>query len=302
MVKDCEIAIVGGGPAGLSAALLLARCLRRVIICDAGNPRNFASAHIHGLLGQEGIAPPAFLSAAYRDLDRYAAVVREQVSIRSIRPKSNGFDLQADSAVYSAKKVLLATGLVDQVPDLPGVPELYGRSVHHCLYCDGFEHANKPLAAYGAGEKGAGLALMMRQWSPDIVLLTDGQDPPDAQMQRRLECEGIKIDERKIRHLQAENGCLSFIAFTDGTELAREGLFFCTGCKQGSDLADALGCARDEKGGICVDPLTEETSVPGLYVAGDASRDVLLVSVAIAEGAKAAVAINRALLKEGGLL
>ena len=143
---------------------------------------------------------------------------------------------------------------------------------------------------------------MMRQWSSDVVLLTDGQDPPDAQMRSRLEGRGIKIYEHKILRLSAENECLEFIVFADGAKLARKGLFFCTGCSQGSHLADELGCARDEKGGISVNPLTEETSVPGLYVAGDASRDVLLVAVAISEGAKAAVAINRALLKEDGLL
>jgi thioredoxin reductase len=201
-----------------------------------------------------------------------------------------------------ARKVLLTTGLTDEVPRLEGIERLYGRSVHHCPYCDGFEHRDQPLAVYGAGDKGAGLALMMKQWSSDVILCTDGGAQVSSVMLVRLNEHGIAVCSEKIAKLEGtEDGALQRIHLQSGAALKRTAMFFTTGCRQSSDLSAVLGCARDEKGGIVTDPVTEESSIRGVYVAGDASRDVLLVAVAIAEGAKAAVAINRALLREEGL-
>jgi thioredoxin reductase len=184
------------------------------------------------------------------------------------------------------------------VPQLKGVEPLYGRSVHHCPYCDGFEHCDQPLAVYGAGDKGAGLALMMKLWSSDVVLCTDGKGEISATMQERL----LVVHNESILQLEGtEHGYLHTIRLQSGQALKRSAMFFTTGCVQSSDLSASLGCIRDEKGGIIGRRLTEESSVDGVYVAGDASRDVLLVAVAIAEGAKAGVAINRALLIEDGL-
>jgi thioredoxin reductase len=208
----------------------------------------------------------------------------------------------ADGLKLTARKILLTTGLTDDVPQIEGIKRLYGRSVHHCPYCDGFEHRDQPIAVYGTGDKGAGLALMMKQWSSDVILCTDGPPQISSGMQVRLEQQGISVCSEPIERLEGtEDGCLSDICLRNGETLKRTAMFFTTGCQQSSDLPAALGCARDEKGDILTAPITEESSVPGVYVAGDASRDVLLVAVAIAEGAKAAVAINRALLKEDGL-
>jgi thioredoxin reductase len=201
-----------------------------------------------------------------------------------------------------ARKVLLTTGLTDELPRLDGIERLYGRSVHHCPYCDGFEHRDQPLAVYGAGDKGAGLALMMKQWSSDVLLCTDGPAQVSPGMQARLQQHGIPVCSEKIVKLEGtDDGALQNIHLQGGKTLKCTAIFFTTGCQQSSDLSALLGCARDEKGGIVTDPVTEESSVPGVYVAGDASRDVLLVAVAIAEGAKAGVAINRSLLQEDGL-
>jgi thioredoxin reductase len=200
------------------------------------------------------------------------------------------------------RKVLLATGLVDEVPQLKGIEKLYGKSVHHCPYCDGFEHRDQPLAVYGVGDKGAGLALMMKQWSTDVVLLTDGNSQISLELEARLKRHQIAIYSDKIGVLEGtEDGALQCIQLEGGIRLKRNAMFFTTGCRQTSELSASLGCTRDEKGGIVTDPVTEESSVRGVYVAGDASRDVLLVAVAIGEGAKAGVAINRALLQQNGL-
>ena len=298
-----EALIVGAGPAGLSAALVLARCRRRVLVCGTGKPRNHASHGIRGLLGQEGQLPADFIAAGVRDLERYPTLERRDVEVISIRGSDGEFTFTcADGSGGSARKILLATGLRDELPAMPGIETLYGCSVHHCLYCDGFEYADKPITAYGEGDKGAGLALMMKQWSTDVILCADGRLIPSTDMQKRLATNGIPILEAPIAALEGDDSVLRRIRFDGGSYIERSALFFSTGCHQRSDLWQALGCARDEKGGIITDVLTEETSVPGVYVAGDVSRDVLLIAVAVAEGAKAAVAVNRALLREGGLL
>jgi thioredoxin reductase len=195
--------------------------------------------------------------------------------------------------------VLLATGLVDELPELTGIEELYGISVHHCLYCDGYEYAGKQVAAYGKGDKGADLAVMMKHWVKDVVACSGGTDVSEEAV-RKLQEHGIPLRKERIQGLEGKKGVLTKIKFESGSDLARSGLFFSTGCHQASDLSRRLGCKRDEKGGVITDSLTEETSVPGVYVAGDVSRDVLLVAVAVGEGAKAAVAINKAFLRRDG--
>jgi thioredoxin reductase len=296
-----DVVIAGGGPAGLSAALILGRCLRRVLVCDENQQRNRASQAIHGLLGREGKSPAAFVEEARRELARYETVEHKVTRVVDIRSEGQGFAFGcADGSSGTAAKVLLATGLVDELPELSGVESLYGASVHHCLYCDGFEYAGKPVAAYGKGDKGADLAIMMKHWTPDIVALSDGTQVT-ANAALKLRQYGIPLREERIRSLEGTAGKLNTIRFESGPDLERDGFFFSTGCHQASDLSQRLGCQRNEKGGVIIDPATEETSVPGVYVAGDVSRDVLLVAVAIGEGAKAAVAINKAFLKRDGL-
>lgn len=295
-----DVLIVGGGPAGLSAALILGRCHRQVLVCDDGKPRNRASHSIHGLIGWEGTPPSAFLKEARRDLERYKSVSVIETQVASISTIEHGFEfICSDGTAGSATKVLLATGIVDELPSLEGIQDLYGISAHHCLYCDGFEYAGKRLAAYGKGDKAADLALMMKHWSVDIVACSDGAEISMDAL-NKLKRHGIPLRSESIRSLHGIGGKLTTIKFERGPDLDRDGLFFSTGCHQASDLWRRFGCTRDEKGGIVTDAATEETSVPGVYVAGDVSRDVLLVAVAIAEGAKAAVAINKALLKRDG--
>ena len=303
MSERYDVIIVGGGAAGLSAALVLGRCRRRIRLYDDGQHRNAAAHEIRCLLGQEGTPPRELYATARAELERYETVTLYADHVTQITPRGNEFSVTcADGSTVTARKILLATGLKDLVPELEGVEAFYGRSVHHCPYCDGFEHRDQPLAVYGAGDKGAGLALMMKLWSDDVVLCTDGQEEVSPSMQERLQAQGIAIHTEKIAKLEGtEDGHLHTIHLQGGKSVARSALFFTTGCAQRSDLSASLGCMRDEKGGIITSRRAEESSVHGVYVAGDASRDVLLVAVAIAEGAKAGVAINRALMIEDGL-
>lgn len=293
-----DVIIVGGGPAGLSAALILGRCLRRVVVCDGGQPRNAASEALHGYLTRDGIAPPEFLKIGREQLRQYTTVELLNVAVTEAERAGDGFQVMlADGTRLSSRKLLLATGVVDNIPEIEGIQSFYGRSVWHCPYCDGWEVRGQPLAVYGRGENGKGLALELTAWTRDIVLCTDGPSELEASDIERLSRNGISLREERIGMLEGRDGQLENVVFANGEKLARRGMFFSTGSRQGCDLPAHLGCEFTEKGAVNTGEY-ESTQIPGLYVAGDASRAVQLVIVAAAEGAQAAFAINTALLKE----
>jgi thioredoxin reductase len=293
-----DVVIVGGGPAGLSAALVLGRCRRRVLICDLGQPRNAASHALHGFLSRDGIPPAEFLRIAREQLRPYETVELRQIQVTDAVKQPNHFDLTlSDGRLISSRKLLLATGVVDELPQLAGFADFYGRSVFHCPYCDGWELRDQPLAIYGRGENGSGLAVELTLWSRDLVLCTDGPSGLSEQDLGSLAQHNIQVREEKIARLEGVDGLLERVVFADGQTLARRGMFFSMGQRQGSNLAEKLGCNFSEEG--CVDTGEyEATNVPGLYVAGDASRLVQFVIVAASEGAQAGVAINKELIRE----
>lgn len=293
-----DVIIVGGGPAGLSAALILGRCRRNVLVCDSGKPRNAASHGLHGYLTRDGIEPSEFLKISREQMKLYETVKLVEAEATKVRRDGDLFQLTlGDGQVVSSRKLLLATGVVDELPNVKGVRELYGRSVFHCPYCDGWEMRDQPLAVYGQGENGAGLAKELLLWSRDLVLCTDGGEPPNDETLEELDQYKIEIREEKIERLEGRDGVLETIVFENDQKIARRGMFFSTSQKQHSDLAKQLGCGFTEEGCVATGEY-EATNVPGLYVAGDASRFVQMVIVAAAEGAQAAVAINKELMKE----
>ena len=244
-----DVVIVGGGSSGLSAAIVLGRCRRRVLLCDVGQPRNQASRAVHCLLGHEGMSPSDLLARGRLELEQYPTVTSRVHRVIDITPSENRFSVAcANGFTAMARKVLLTTGLIDELPRLEGIERLYGRSVHHCPYCDGFEHRDQPLEVYGEGDKGAGLALMMKQWSSDVLLCTDGPSAISPSMQARLQQHGITVCSDTIVRLEGtDDGALQKIHLQNGKALERAAIFFTTGCRQSSDLSAALGCARDEK-------------------------------------------------------
>lgn len=298
-----EAIIVGGGPAGLSAALTLGRCRRRVLVCDTGQPRNRFSNHLHAFLSRDGIAPSELLAIGRDELRQYPSVELRNVEATSVECIPQGFAVQlADGSIEDSRKLLLATGVVDHVPEIEGIGPLYGKSVHHCPYCDAWEWRDQPLAVYARDdEKGSGLALMLTQWSHDIVLLADGPCRLQPDELTRLDSRGIRIIEERVVRLEGSDGKLARVVFDSGRSIERSALFFNTGQHQRSALAAALSCEFDDRGGVVAGDYEVATNVAGLYVAGDITRDVQLVVVAVAEGVKAAFAINKALLAEDGL-
>lgn len=299
-----DVIVVGGGPAGLSAALTLGRCRRRVLVCDAGRYRNRASRHMHCFLTRDGIAPSEFLDTAREQLRPYECVeLRTATTVVAVEKHERGFDVALeDGRREHCRKLLLATGVVDELPGIEGFERCYGVSVHHCPYCDGWEWRDRRIGAYGHGDKGAGLALMLRQWSADVALFTNGAGELTREHRERLARFEIAIHEQPIARLEGDDdGHLQRIVLADRTHVDRDTLFFNTGQHQRSALAEKLGCEFTECGGVQTHEHEVGTCVPGLFVAGDASRDVQLVVVAVAEGTKAGFAINRVLLAEDGL-
>jgi len=297
-----DVVIVGAGPAGLSAALVLGRARRRVLVCDAGHPRNAASHGLHCYLTRDGIEPAEFLRLGRSELRPYETVELRQAEVTDARRLvDNGADnfevTLSNGERMTTRKLLLATGVIDELPEIEGLPEFYGTSVFHCPYCDGWEMRNEPLAVYGHGENGLGLALELTFWSGNLVLCTDGPAELSGEDIQRLKKRNIPLNENKIARLEGNAGVLERIEFADGESLPVRGIFFSTGQKQGSELPKKLGCKFTEQG--CVRTYDyEKTDVPGLYVAGDASRFVQFAIVAASEGALAAVAINKELMKE----
>lgn len=291
--------IVGAGPAGLSAALILGRCSRKVLVFDTAAYRNSASSALHGYLTRDGVAPLEFLGIGRAQLARYDTVSIRQAQVVHASSIDGGFEVSLhDGTVLNCRKLLLATGVADVLPPLEGIDALYGRSVFHCPYCDGWEYRGLPLAIYGNGEHGKRLALELTDWSRDLILCTNGPAELDGHDLTRLAAHSISIREDRIERLEAGvDGLLQRIVFADGTGVARSALFFSTGERQACGLPAKLGCTFDEKGEVETGNY-ESTNISGLYVAGDASRSVQLVVVAAAEGTEAAFAINTALLKE----
>jgi thioredoxin reductase len=198
-----DVLIVGAGPAGLSAALVLGRCRRRVVICDAGHPRNAASLGLHGFLTRDGIDPAEFLHIGREQLRPYETIELRQTEVIDARRLAGGFEVTlSDGERISSRKLLLATGVVDEVPAIAGLAELYGRSVFHCPYCDGWEMRDQSLAVYGCGENGLGLTLELLLWSRDLVLCTDGPSQLSEEERRRLVHHNIGLREERITRLE----------------------------------------------------------------------------------------------------
>jgi thioredoxin reductase len=292
-----DVIIIGAGPAGLSAALMLGRCRRRVLVCDTGRPRNAASHAMHGFLSRDGMPPRDFLRVAREQLQQYDTVELRDIEVTAAECRDARFHVTlADGSSLETRKLLIATGVVDNLPEIPGFRELYGTSVFHCPYCDGWEVRDQPLAIYGRGARGSGLSLELTGWSRDLVLCTDGPCEIEPDVLARLDRHGIRVREERVVRLEGE-ARLKRIVFAEGPPLDRTALFFTTGQTQQSELALRLGCEMNDKGTVHTGRY-EATHLAGLYVAGDASRAVQWVVVAAAEGAEAAFDINTALLRE----
>lgn len=295
-IFDCII--IGGGPAGLNAAVVLGRCRRKVLVFDTETYRNRHSHGMHNYLTRDGILPGDFMKICKEELEKYSVKLAKKKIIRAIKKESGLFEVKDENdAIYHAKKLLVATGLTDKLPEIEGFKEFYGQSVFHCPYCDGWEVRDKKLGVYAKNKEGWELALMLKGWSNEVVLYTDGKSKVKPQQLAYLNANDIRVIKKTFSKLHGKNGQIEKIIFTDGDHEPCDALFFVNGYNQQCNLAEAFGCDLT-KMGVVLTNRVQQTNIEGLYVAGDASKDMHFVVVAAAEGAKAGVTINRELQKE----
>lgn len=301
MTYDCVV--VGGGAAGLSAGLVLGRARRRTLVVDAGRQSNTAAPAIGGLLGFDGRSPQELYDQGRRELARYPSVEVVPGEVRRAGGVEGDFTVElADGRRERARRLLLATGVDYQPPDLPGMDGLWGSTVFHCPFCHGWESRDQPLAVMANGEKALHAALLARAWSGDLVLLTDGPAEIDAGGRDRLGAAGIGVDERPVTGVAAQDGRLEAVLFADGSRLPRSALLVATTLARRGDLAEQLGLLTHDDGPVVVDPINVDnlgrTTVPGVFAAGDICTQVPQVATAIATGSVAATAIVQSLLSD----
>ena len=292
-----DVIIIGGGPAGLNAAMILGRSRRKVVVFDGGKPRNRWARNMNGFLTSDGVDPREFIQKGRAELEKYGVELKDVEVASATYSKGQYVVNDAEGTVYHSRKLILATGLKDNWPEVEGFEEFYGKTVHHCPYCDGWENRDKAIAVYGKDRSGVGQALAMKNWSDDVTLFTDGTDKLQVDDLELLEVNEVKVVKEKILRLEGEDGNLQYIVLQGGEKKPQQAMFFSEGTKQQSDLGEMLGCEFTSKG-VIKTRRQQKSNIPGLYVAGDAARDVQMVIVAAAEGAKAGVAVNMELQQE----
>ena len=291
-----DAVIVGGGTAGLSAALLLGRSRRKVLVVDAGEPRNAPAAESHSFFTRDGTPPRELLRIGREQAQGYGVQVRAGRVI-GISRSDNGFEVEMEDGGRAAgRRLVLASGVVDDLPEIEGLRERWGRSVFHCPYCHGYEVRGRPLAFLASGETAMEAASLLLGWTRDLAVCTNGPSGLGDAERAKLARHGVMLREEPIARLEGAGDSLERIVFASGEPLAREGLFVKPG-QRPSPFADRLGCERLEDGSLRLDTFCQ-TTVPGVYAAGDVTRRIQQVVSAAAEGAIAGVGVNRSLLEE----
>lgn len=292
MIIDC--AIIGGGPAGLNAALVLGRARRTVLVFDENQPRNAVTQESHGFLTRDGVKPNEFRAIAHQEISKYLSVEIQHVRVTGIRHANDSFEITTEKGDrLSAKTVLLATGLKEILPTIDGLHDYYGKSVFSCPYCDGWELKEKPLVVIAEeGQQAFHMAKIVWNWSHDLLLCTNGHQILTGAQRDTLRKKGIQVVEDRITALVGKHGQLERIAFATQEEKRREGGFVASQLLQASPFGEVLGCEMNVMGGIVTDPLGR-TTVPGVYAAGDALVGVPhQLIIAAAAGSRAAAGVN----------
>jgi thioredoxin reductase len=294
-----DAVIVGGGPAGLAAALTLGRARKCVLLCDAGPRRNAAALHVHNFVTRDGITPQEFRRIGRQQLEPYANVEVRDERVEEIRGESGAFEVRLATGIVEARRVVLCTGMIDELPNLEGFRELWGTSIFQCPYCHGWEVQDRRFGYLAASVEALDFSLLLRGWTGDVTLLTNGLFPVEGERAERFAAAGVRLEERRLARLVPGDGpALERIEFEEGPPLALDALFVHPRQRQ-IDLVAALGLQLTPAGFVQVDVTTRETSMPGLYAAGDlATMQGQGALLSAAAGTLAAATLNHSLTIE----
>ena len=292
-----DVVVIGGGAAGLSAALVLARARRNVAVVDAGEPRNAPAAHMHGYLSRDGLPPRDLLSAGRAEVAGYGGeLITGTVSAVSGTDLS-GFEVLLENGDrLTARRLVVATGLHDELPDIPGLWARWGRDVLHCPYCHGYEVRDRPLGVLGGSVESVSHALLIAQWSADVVYFAHTSDLSEVQREQ-LVARGVGVVDGLVTRVVVEDDELCGLELANGSVVERAAVFVRPRFVPNADLLVGLGCAVDADGWVTADD-TGATSVPGVWAVGNAANPRAQVITAAGEGSAAAIALNADLVDE----
>lgn len=295
-----DIVIVGGGPGGLSAALALGRARKRVLLCDSGPRRNAAAEHIHNFVTRDGTPPDEFRRIGRQQLATYPNVETRDVQVESISGTRGAFQVQLTSGTVEARRILLCTGMIDEMLPIDGFRELWGRSIFQCPYCHGWEVQDRRWGYLGRAADSAHFlpfALMVRGWTRDLVVFSGGTFEVPPEVQATLAAAGIRLETAPVARLLSREHRLEAVELSDGTSVPCE-VLFTHPPQQQVELVRKLGLALADDGYVQVDAMKRETSVPGIYAAGDLTTRMQGAIHAAASAGQAAAMINMELTME----
>lgn len=288
-----EVVIVGGSNAGLSAAMALGRAIRKVLIIDSGKPCNIQTPHSHNFLTQDGVTPAAMAEISRKQVLSYPTVQLVTDQVISVEGLNNDFTVKtANNHIFSTKKVLFATGIRDLMPDIPGLAQCWGITVIHCPYCHGYEVRNQKTGILINGEAALEFARLIHHWTRDLTIFTNGAASFGDEIRQKIEDMNIMINEKVISEIEHKNGEIQHIVFSDGNTSPLAALYARLPFRQHCDIPEQLGCEMTEHGFIKINDF-KQTSISGIYAAGDNTSMMRAVSAAVAAGGMAGAMINR---------
>lgn len=289
-----DVVIIGGGPSGLSAALALGRARKRVLLCDSGPRRNALAEHMYNFVSRDGVVPDEFRRVAREQLGRYPNVELRDVGVGNVSGSRGRFQLEVGGETVDARRILVCTGMVDQMLPVEGFAELWGHGIVQCPYCHGWEVKDRPWGYLARAEHAAHLpafALQLRGWTSDVYLFTNGDFELSPAVRDQLVSAGVRVETSKLKRLVGREQRLEAVELSDGTRVPCELLFAHPPQRQVA-LVSKLGLALDDDGFVVVDPMKRETSVPGVFAAGDLTTRMQAAVAAAASGMQAAAFIN----------
>lgn len=297
-IQKYDAVIIGGSYAGLSAAMALGRSIRKVLIIDSGKPCNRQTPYAHNFLTQDGKEPAAILDLAKSQVLAYPTIEFRNDTVIAVEGENNNFTISTLAGKRAfAKKILFATGVTDQIADIPGVADCWGISVIHCPYCHGYEFNGQPTGLLADGDEAVDFVRLIRDWSDKLILFTNGKSKIGESYRKQLADRNITINEKEIKQLIHQEGQLSAIEFVDQDKSHLNALYTIFPVSQHCDIPEKLGCSLVEKGYIQIDNY-QKTTVPGIYAAGDNTSALRSVAAAVASGSKAGACIHHELISD----